>query len=126
MELQQAFQLDGAGDLVQLETRDGLPITEQRIPSFLVTPKVLIWGLRVFAYHDWPVYREAFAYAVPVFITPDQSLEAWAGVLYEAYCSAANWKSAVSGAPLPQWDACSEAIKKCWIATAEVSLRKPR
>lgn len=43
-------------------------------------------------------------------------------ILYEAYCEKAEWKSAVSGAPLPQWEQCSEAVRRCWWATAEAAM----
>ncbi len=39
--------------------------------------------------------------------------------LYETYANASGWQSAVSGAPLPQWCECSEAVKQCWLAVAE-------
>lgn len=33
---------------------------------------------------------------------------------YEAYCGATNWKSLVSGADLPQWDATRVEIQEAW------------
>ncbi len=35
-------------------------------------------------------------------------------VAYEAYADSTEWKSAVSGAPLPQWDIQSDKIKEAW------------
>lgn len=35
-------------------------------------------------------------------------------IAYEAYCATTDWKSAISGAPLPQWDAQSGLIKSAW------------
>jgi len=38
---------------------------------------------------------------------------------YEAYCNTTNWKSVISGADLPQFDQCPEAVKIGWIAAAD-------
>lgn len=35
-------------------------------------------------------------------------------VAYEAYCGTTNWKSLVSGADLPQWDATKLEIQEAW------------
>lgn len=43
-------------------------------------------------------------------------------ILYEAYCEEAGWKSAVTGAPLPQYDQCPDAVKRCWRATADAAM----
>jgi len=43
-------------------------------------------------------------------------------ILYEAYCEKAEWKSAVTGAPLPQWTDCSGPVKDCWWAVAEAAI----
>lgn len=43
-------------------------------------------------------------------------------ILYEAYCERAEWKSAVTGASLPQWEACSDLVKDCWWAAAEAAI----
>ena len=43
-------------------------------------------------------------------------------ILYEAYCEKAEWKSAVTGAPLPQWTDCSRSVKDCWWAVAEAAI----
>lgn len=37
-------------------------------------------------------------------------------IAYDAYCAAVGGKSAVTGAPLPTWDAQSDAIKAAWEA----------
>jgi hypothetical protein len=120
MDIQQKFNQSGQGREVVLQTRDGSPVTAQQIPPFSGMPEVVIWGLRVFQIQEFPIYREVFAWCVPVMLTPEMALEQKARKLYEAYCAAAGWKSAVSGAPLPQWADCSEAVKKCWLAAAEV------
>lgn len=49
----------------------------------------------------------------------DKSLDR---ILYEAYCERAEWKSAVTGASLPQWEACSDLVKDCWWAAAEAAI----
>lgn len=38
---------------------------------------------------------------------------------YEAYCSATNWKSPVSGAPLPQWADVKPEIRLAWETAGE-------
>lgn len=35
-------------------------------------------------------------------------------VAYEAYCNHTGWKSAISGAPLPQWKDVKPDIKAAW------------
>lgn len=42
-------------------------------------------------------------------------------VAYDAYCETTDWKSAVSGAQLPQFSATSELIQKAWIAAAKAA-----
>lgn len=37
---------------------------------------------------------------------------------YEAYARHTNFKSLVSGAPLPQWDGLSDAIRQAWNVSA--------
>ena len=45
-------------------------------------------------------------------------------IAYEAYCEATGWKSLVSGADLPQWDALKQEIKDAWGQAAQaVALR---
>lgn len=39
-------------------------------------------------------------------------------IAYEAYAASTGWKSAVSGAPLPQWSAQSLVIHVAWEAAA--------
>lgn len=39
-------------------------------------------------------------------------------VAYEAYAGSTGWKSLVSGAPLPQWEAQAEPIRAAWEAAA--------
>lgn len=43
---------------------------------------------------------------------------------YEAYCETTEWKSAVTGAPLPQWDQVKPEIVKAW-ENAAVATRRP-
>lgn len=46
---------------------------------------------------------------------------------YEAYCEKTGWKSLVSGADLPQWDALTDGIREAWEASAgAVSKEIPR
>ncbi len=46
---------------------------------------------------------------------------------YEAYCDQTEWKSAVSGADLPNWEAVKDEIKAAWEASAgAVSKEVPR
>jgi hypothetical protein len=42
-------------------------------------------------------------------------------IAYEAYCESTGWKSAITGAPLPQWDGQNETIKKAWEAAGVAS-----
>lgn len=39
-------------------------------------------------------------------------------IAYEAYCETTGWKSAVSGAPLPQWTEQAPKISEAWEAAA--------
>lgn len=39
-------------------------------------------------------------------------------IAYDAYCEQTNWKSLVSGADLPQWDALKPEIQEAWEASA--------
>ena len=39
-------------------------------------------------------------------------------IAYEAYCETTEWKSAVTGAPLPQFDDQKEPIQLAWINAA--------
>jgi hypothetical protein len=39
-------------------------------------------------------------------------------IAYEAYCASTDWKSAISGAPLPQWEAQAPKIREAWMAAA--------
>ncbi len=41
---------------------------------------------------------------------------------YEAYCEKTNWKSLVSGAQLPAWDAVTPGIKEAWESAAAAVL----
>lgn len=45
-----------------------------------------------------------------------------AQVLYEAYAASTGWKSAVTGAQLPAWVDCPEAVKTGWRAAANAAL----
>lgn len=38
---------------------------------------------------------------------------------YQAYAASTGWKSAISGAPLPQWNDQAQAVKDAWEAAAE-------
>lgn len=42
-----------------------------------------------------------------------------AKLAYNAYCYTTDWKSAVTGAPLPQFDQTSPAVKLAWSAAAK-------
>lgn len=42
-------------------------------------------------------------------------------IAYEAYAATTDWKSAVSGAPLPQWGAQAERIQLAWEAAARAA-----
>lgn len=44
--------------------------------------------------------------------------EAIGRIAYEAYAGSTGWKSAVSGAPLPQWDQQAPAIRAAWCVAA--------
>ena len=44
-------------------------------------------------------------------------------VAYEAYCGNTGWKSLVSGADLPQWDALKPEIRAAWEIAAEAVKR---
>lgn len=44
-------------------------------------------------------------------------------VAYEAYCGTTGWKSLVSGADLPQWEALKPEIRAAWEAAAEAVIR---
>jgi hypothetical protein len=48
-------------------------------------------------------------------------IERLAQYLYEAYCCHTEWKSAVTGAPLPQWQNISPAVRDAWYATARAA-----
>jgi hypothetical protein len=45
-------------------------------------------------------------------------------VAYEAYCATTDWKSLVSGAPLPQWSEVKPEIKNAW-ENAALAARRP-
>ena len=38
---------------------------------------------------------------------------------YESYCNHTGWKSAVTGADLPQWDKLPKGVINAWFASAE-------
>lgn len=40
---------------------------------------------------------------------------------YEAYAGSTGWKSAISGAALPQWDAQAEAVRAAWEAAGKAA-----
>lgn len=42
-------------------------------------------------------------------------------VLYEAYADSAEWRSAVSGEELPQWDDVRPAVQRHWCAVAQAA-----
>ena len=44
-------------------------------------------------------------------------------VAYEAYCGVTGWKSAVSGADLPQWENVKDGIKIAWEVAADAVLK---
>lgn len=62
---------------VRLDTKDGLFVTDIVILPFLEMPDVIVWGERYFVpKSSWAsngtmkhVYREAFAYAAPIYTT---------------------------------------------------------
>lgn len=37
-------------------------------------------------------------------------------IAYEAYATSTDWKSAISGAPLPQWEAQADVVRAAWEA----------
>lgn len=49
----------------------------------------------------------------------DNENERLAKVAYNAYCETTNWKSAITGAQLPEFEKCPEAVKKGWEASAK-------
>jgi len=56
---------------------------------------------------------------------PDKIMEKTPGQLaYEAYCETTGWKSAISGAPLPQWSEVKPEIVKGW-ENAAAATRRP-
>lgn len=40
--------------------------------------------------------------------------------LYEAYANHTDWKSAVTGSPLPPWEKLQDEVQAAWEAVAEV------
>lgn len=53
------------------------------------------------------------------------SYEVWfyGKIAYEAYFAKSGGKSLISGAPLPTWDAQSDAIKEAWQAAGEAVVK---
>ena len=55
-------------------------------------------------------------------MTDEPELESYEHLLgrkaYEAYCLSTNWKSAISGADLPQFDNTPPAVQNGWIRAA--------
>jgi hypothetical protein len=55
---------------IKLETTKGEEVASALMPPFQSLPEVVIWGLRVFMFNRLaaavPVYRECFAWCVPV------------------------------------------------------------
>ncbi len=51
----------------------------------------------------------------------EKFLKLTAQSLYEAYCAHTNWKSAVTGAPLPPWSQVQEPVMAAWIAAARAA-----
>ena len=43
----------------------------------------------------------------------------WGRLAYEAYAAHTGWKSLVSGADLPWWDALAEPIREAWAVAAQ-------
>lgn len=41
--------------------------------------------------------------------------------LYEAYCAATEWRSAVTGAELPQFDQCPLLVRYGWLQSAKAA-----
>lgn len=50
---------------VRLETREGELVVSGRVPPFNIAPEVMLWGVRLFRFHDTDngvlVFREAFS-----------------------------------------------------------------
>lgn len=42
-----------------------------------------------------------------------------AKIAYEAYCESTDWKSAITGDPLPQFNNCRPSVQKAWLAVVE-------
>jgi len=53
---------------VVLQTHEGELVANEKMPPFREPPAVLLWGNRVFTLHaaDELIYREAFAFVIPV------------------------------------------------------------
>lgn len=45
-------------------------------------------------------------------------------IAYDAYCESTGWKSAVSGADLPQFDDTTHTIQTGWILAAQAVARE--
>ncbi len=43
-------------------------------------------------------------------------------IAYEAYCDATNWKSAITGETLPDWECQLLRVKMAWEAAAKAVL----
>lgn len=58
---------------VDLKTARGEFVQTVKIPKFVSSPDILIWGLRVFQRYDDSDYREVFYFAIPpsFVVTPD-------------------------------------------------------
>lgn len=61
----------------------------------------------------------------PGYPTPDEAAKA----LYEAYCGVTDWKSAVSGDPLPSWeelkaDPDRKLVVEGWLAVGQAAITK--
>ena len=52
--------------VIRLETAIGDFVDTVAIPKFSKSPEVIIWGERIFKLYAPEVYREAFAYFIPV------------------------------------------------------------
>lgn len=50
-----------------------------------------------------------------------QTMEGRAKSMYEAYAGHTGWKSAVTGADLPQWADVPQAVRDAWIAVAKAA-----
>lgn len=50
---------------VRLETREGELVVSGRVPDFNTQPEVMLWGVRLFRFHETDkgvlVFREAFS-----------------------------------------------------------------